>query len=146
MPVHPIVRRFLAGLVVAVAVIAGTQLALGSAAQAHGTFEYCIGSSKVCTSIHSNGDGNYEIFTPPIGACWTITSFMNNNISSIDNHYSGVPVTFWKDASCNGAKFSVPASGQRLDLAGSGFNDTITSLCVGLTSGGGINGCDRWFP
>lgn len=134
-----IVKRFLAGLVVAVAVIAGTQIALGRAAQAHNElgWGFCTGSNKVCAAIHTNGNGNYIIFTQAVGQCWGITGFMNNAISSVDSHHNG-QANFYDNGNCTGILASY-AGWATINWVGSGANDRFSSICIGPR--GGSTGC-----
>lgn len=63
---------------------------------------------------------------------YNTTRSVNDDVSSIKNLKTGCGVTFWKDANRGGASYKVHKFGSPLgwyveDLAGSGFNDELSS-------------------
>jgi hypothetical protein len=124
-----IIKRTLAFIVAVAAVVAVTQVALGRAAQAHGTGWGWVGSN-VGVATNTNGGGDHFLLTNGLGYCRNIPSSFNDRISSLDNHL-GVPVHFWWDANCNGTRASYPAGVHTQNDVGWWHNDEFSSYCIG---------------
>jgi hypothetical protein len=129
-------RRVLA----AAAVAALSSLAL--AAPASASLSQCP-STSVCIWANSGYSGSFwswnsgDVYQLP-GHCQNFTTAQNDKASSFDanfwnpdqDHNGGIGVIFWKNIGCSGASdpYNTPATVS--NLAGSGFNDTYSSVSL----------------
>lgn len=127
--------------------VAALALFLGARPASASWSGWCVGFGIVCMAEHTNGDGAHFTDSGPVGSCQSMPSGWNDRISSVNNHFqtSGGYVTFWWDGGCNGWRQSYGPLAT-VNNVGSFHNDEWSSFCIGPISGGGVNGCDRWFP
>lgn len=137
---NPVMKRVLALIVALVTVFAVSQTVIAKQASAHGTgWGWCTGST-ICTAKDQSGGGNHSFLNTSIGFCRSMP--YNDEVTSVDSHF-GVQVNFWRDAGCNGGRYTVAAWGQVNNLGGTGFNDTFSSYCVGANT---PSQCGPFFP
>jgi len=134
-------RKF-SGLAAVVLLALGAML-VATPAQAHNYqgWGWCQGSPQICTAKDASGYGNHSFLQTGIGFCRNMP--WNDEVSSLDSHI-GTPVQFWRDAGCNGARYTLAPWATIANLSGTGYNDTFSSYCVGTVTG--TADCRQYLP
>jgi hypothetical protein len=124
-----------------IALVAVVAVPAPAAAHNYLGWGWCAGAPRLCVSTDTNGNGgHYDLNSTQQGYCFSLP--VNDAVTGIDSHI-GVQAYFWKDGNCNGPRYNgCPGWCTVNNLGGTGYNDVLTSYCIGTSS---QTSCGRWF-